>query len=508
MASEAERLRTVNADRMFRMSGLRPYGIAAAAVTAGTLIRFALDPWVGNHEPFLVFAFLVVGAAQAGGFRAGVVATILSVFVSDYFFVPPRHTLFVSDPRGDLIMLAIFTALCIALSAIVERLHQALARLRKANEILERERRDLQIANERFRMATEAANEAIWEWNLETGRTECTDSYAAEFGKPEGRYEEWLYDHVHPDDRDRVRNGLREAIAGRGGRWDSEYRLRHVEKGWADVRDRASIARNPDGTACRIMGAILDVTEARRIQQELEVRTRELARSNDDLQRFAFAASHDLQAPLRTMETYCFRLRARQNDTESGALIDPIVNAIGRMRTLVQDLLEFARVGSEDRGGAVRCDCNVILHLALEYLSSRIAESGAQITSDRLPVVMMNEIRLLRVLQNLVSNALKYCHGIPEIHISARPDDDQWVFSVRDNGIGIAPQYHDRIFGLFQRLHSESEYSGSGLGLPIVKRIVESAGGIIWVESDFGKGSTFYFTLPALEGIAAQSHRA
>lgn len=486
----------------------RPYAVALNAVLVATLVRFALDPWVGNHAPFVLYAFAVVAAAQTGGFRAGVVATAVSVVVSDYFFVPPRYTFFLHDPRGDLIMLATFAALGLALSVIAERLRRADVRLREANALLESERRELKIANERFRMATEAANEAIWEWNLETGRATCDDSYIARFGRPVDPYDAWWFERIHPDDAERIRDSFNRALRGGNAGWHGGYQFRSADGRWVDVDDRVAIARTVAGDPIRITGAILDVTESKRTQAELEQRTRELARSNEDLQRFAFAASHDLQAPLRMIETYTQRLMALDPAPDSQVLIGSITSAITRMRTLMQDLLEFARAGSSSADDSVRCDCNAILQLALQYLSPRISETGAMIASERLPIVMANESRLLRVFQNLIANAIHYCKSRPDIKISARRDGETWVFSFKDNGIGIAPEYHERIFGLFQRLHSEREYVGSGIGLATVKRIVESSGGNIWVESEVGKGATFYFSLPAAEDSAFSRHSA
>lgn len=498
-----------------RSSAVRAYGAAVAAVALATLIRVALDPWVGDHAPFMVFAFAVVAAAQAGGFRAGVTATILGIAISDYLLVPPRHTFFLHDPRGDLIMLIIFAALGVALSLIGERLNRAkeqvrtaMLRLKDTNNLLESERRELQIANERFRMATEVANEAIWEWNLEARTIACTDSYTARFGRPDTPYDRWWFDHIHAEDRENVGNSFSAATEGTADRWVCEYRMLRADGCWANVYDRVLIARRADGKPSRIIGAILDVTEAKRVQEELERRTRELSRSNEDLQRFAYAASHDLQAPLRMIGNYNQRLANMDSNAESEPLIRGIADGIRRMQTLIQDLLEFARVGSGPARPAIRCDCNALLDLALQYLRGRITETDAKISSDPLPIVMANDARLLRVFQNLIGNALQYCHGQPEIHVSAQREDDDWVVSISDNGIGIAPEYHDQIFGLFKRLHSYDEYSGSGMGLAIVKRIIESFGGRVWVDSQPGRGSTFYFSLPSVEVAAVIQHRA
>jgi light-regulated signal transduction histidine kinase (bacteriophytochrome) len=154
---------------------------------------------------------------------------------------------------------------------------------------------------------------------------------------------------------------------------------------------------------------------------------------------------------------------------------------------------------TENGRPAVPVDCNAILGLALQNLQFKIAERGAKISFDRLPIVLAHDTRLLQVFQNLIGNALKYCETKPEIQIRAEREGDRWRIAVRDNGIGIAPEHHDKIFGLFQRLHSRSEYPGTGIGLASCKRIIEQEGGRIWVEATVGSGSTFCFTLPAAE---------
>jgi signal transduction histidine kinase len=170
---------------------------------------------------------------------------------------------------------------------------------------------------------------------------------------------------------------------------------------------------------------------------------------------------------------------------------------------MIQDLLEFAQVSTQPPAPQVRTDSGVILRLALQHLQFRVEETSARITIEPLPVVMVNDSRLLRVFQNLIGNALKYCERTPDIRISAMLDGDMWTFSIADNGIGIAAEDCERVFGAFERLHGRDRYSGTGLGLALVKRIVESYGGRIWLESQPGAGSTFHFSLPAPENAAS-----
>jgi hypothetical protein len=224
-----------------------------------------------------------------------------------------------------------------------------------------------------------------------------------------------------------------------------------------------------------------------------------LARSNTELERFAYVASHDLQEPLRMVSSYMQLLERRYKDKlDSDALefINYAVDGSNRMKILINDLLAYSRVGMRGEELA-HTNSEEALANALTNLQASIEESKAQITHDPLPRVMADGTQLESLFQNLIGNAIKF-HGSqpPLIHVGVKKDKKDWIFSVSDNGIGIDPQYFERIFILFQRLHNRQEYSGTGIGLAISKRIVERHGGRIWIESQAEKGSTFFFTLP------------
>jgi len=243
-----------------------------------------------------------------------------------------------------------------------------------------------------------------------------------------------------------------------------------------------------------LMGVVLvfrDITQ-RRLAADL-------ARSNAELEQFAYVASHDLQEPLRMVSSYVQLLARRykgQLDADADDFIDFAVDGAKRMQELVNDLLTYSRVGT--RGNPFEpTDCEAVLALALGNLELAIEEGGAVVTHDPLPVVVADGSQLAQVLQNLIANSIKFRGEMPpRIHVSATSMGDEWVFCVRDNGIGIDPQYHDRVFVLFQRLHTRREYPGTGIGLAICKRIVERHGGRIWVESELGQGSAFHFAIP------------
>jgi PAS domain S-box-containing protein len=278
--------------------------------------------------------------------------------------------------------------------------------------------------------------------------------------------------------------------------------LEHVRKDgttvWTEVR--ASFLLDDDGRRVGIVGATRDISDRKRVEVVLAERTQALERSNGELQHFAYVVSHDLQEPLRTMTSYVQLLARRYRgklDQGADEFIGFAVDAASRMQGLINDLLEYSRV--QTRGKApVPTDTEALFAIVLANLHAAIDESGAVVTHDPLPSVVADESQLTRVFQNLVGNALKYHpkDRKPVVHVSARRGTAEWIFSVRDNGIGIDPKNFGRLFIMFSRLHTREEFPGTGAGLAICKRIVTRHGGRIWVESEPGEGSTFAFSLP------------
>lgn len=255
------------------------------------------------------------------------------------------------------------------------------------------------------------------------------------------------------------------------------------------------------GRVLRWFGTCTDIEDLKRSEEALRIITADLARSNADLEQFAYVASHDLQEPLRMVASFTQLLGQRykgQLDADADEFIGYAVDGARRMQALVNDLLTYSRVGTRGKE-PVAVDFEQVLQMVLTNMQARLEESDGQVTHDPLPIVLGDETQLWQVLQNLVGNALKF-HGSepPRVHVSAQEIKGEWRFSVRDNGIGIEPQYANRIFLVFQRLHSRAEYPGTGLGLAIAKKILERHGGRIWMESEPGKGSTFYFSLPKI----------
>ncbi len=232
----------------------------------------------------------------------------------------------------------------------------------------------------------------------------------------------------------------------------------------------------------------------------------ELEHSNRELEQFAYVASHDLQEPLRMVSSYTELLERRYGDKlddKAREFIGYAVDGAVRMQRLINDLLEFSRVST--RGKALQpVDVTRVLGTVRANLSVAIQDAGALVTNDALPTVMADETQLVQLLQNLIGNAIKFRgRERPHVHVGAQATATEWVFAVRDNGIGIAPEYFERIFVIFQRLHARDEYPGTGIGLAVCRRILDRHGGRIWVESEPGRGSTFYFALPARNGEQA-----
>jgi PAS domain S-box-containing protein len=259
--------------------------------------------------------------------------------------------------------------------------------------------------------------------------------------------------------------------------------------------------KNSGGTL--ITAAIRDISERKRAEGRLLSAVEELKRSNDELEHFAYVASHDLQEPLRMVASYTELLAKRYKgrlDSDADDFIAFAVDGSNRMQRLINDLLAYSRAGANAKPPG-RISSEAALQTALTNLRATIAQSNAVVTHDSLPSVTMDDTQLTQVFQNLIGNAVKYRGAeAPRVHISAiSTTGTEWIFSVRDNGLGIEPQYFEKIFVLFQRLHGRGEFAGTGIGLAICKKMLERLGGRIWVESEASNGSTFHFAVP--EGI-------
>jgi len=306
---------------------------------------------------------------------------------------------------------------------------------------------------------------------------------------------------IAPPDRKTEMSNILKRIA-RGERVEHFQTKRQAKDGRIlTVSLTVSPVRDATGVIIGASKVARDITESERQAEALREANEALIRSNADLQQFAYSASHDLQEPLRMVSAYGDMLKRKFGGKLGPAgeeYIGYIIEGASRMEQLLQDLRAYTQASTMSDQPPQEVDAIDVLKRALANLEASIQESGAIITHSNLPRVRIHEVQLQQLFQNLIGNAIRYrSSDVPRIHIAAERNGTEWQFSVQDNGIGIPPRYREVIFGVFKRLHSVSEYPGTGMGLAICQRIVQRVRGRIWVESEVGRGSTFFFTLPA-----------
>ena len=371
------------------------------------------------------------------------------------------------------------------LGVLVDRFNGMLAGIQTRDDALRKER-------ERFWFMAESMPQKIFtatpDASVDYFNRQWLDYTGLSFDQIKG----WGWTQfVHPDDFDETIAAWRHALET-GEPCISEHRFRRTDGKYRWHLSRAVAMRDTGGKVSMWLGSSTEIHEQKEKEQALR-------RANDDLQQFAYSASHDLQEPIRNVAVYSEMIATRyhnQLDEEGRMFLNFLTEGGRRLSLLVSDLLAYTSAGTGELTDAP-VDANTVLKYSLVNLAQSIRENRAEITYDSLPEVYMGAAHLQQILQNLISNSLKYHDDTPpRIHVSSAEQFAQWRFSVRDNGIGIEPQYRDKIFGVFKRLHHDRTYGGTGIGLAICKRVVERYGGKIWVESEPGMGSTFFFTVP------------
>ncbi|MCW2247604.1 PAS domain S-box-containing protein [Azospirillum fermentarium] len=364
----------------------------------------------------------------------------------------------------------------------------------------------VRASEERLRLALDAIQDGLWDWHIPSGHILLSDRWETMLGYAPGTVEPHLRSWerlLHPDDAAAAVAGLDEHLAGRTPLYTAEFRLRRADGGWAWVLSRGRLVESgPGGQPLRMVGTHTDIGARKEADMVLAQRTLALQRSNDELEAFAYVASHDLRQPLRVIASYLTLLeRSFPHPLEGDAreCLDFCQDAARRMDRMIVDLLDYSRAG---RGGRPSrpTDLARAVEAAVANLQVAIGETGAVVrVAGALPVLSCDDSEMIRLFQNLIGNALKYRRPgqAPIIIVSATPADGAWTVDVADNGIGIDPEHAERIFGIFQRLHRRTEYDGTGIGLAVCKKIVERHGGRIWVEPAPGGGSVFRFTLAA-----------
>ena len=466
-----------------------------AAVLALRLIRTT-----GRTLPWL----LISSAVILMGIRRSITLTRL--------WADPSGAPF--DPLAEWVALLISTLMVVGIASIAPVFRQAgaFARADELNRRLERELKEhlatmeeLKETRERWEIAVHGTSDGLWYW--EVGSEDVW--YAPRFWEllgynadsiPPAKLESFNQ-HLHPDDYTPTWDAVNRHLEQRDA-FDVEYRLRHTSGEYRWFRARGATVRSEAGAPIRLAGSIQDISRRKESEERLQLRTRELQRSNEELKQFAYVASHDLQEPLRAVSGFCELLRedyGDQLDAKGKEFINHAVSGAHRMQTLIQALLQYSRVATRAQEFEIT-DCNHIVNVAIENLQVALEEAQGEVHSNSLPTVMADSTQLMQLFQNLISNAVRFrrAEAPPRITVSAERDGMEWKFEVRDNGIGIDPQHCDRIFAVFQRLNPREEYEGTGIGLAICKRVVERHGGRIWCESQSGAGTSVYFTLPAM----------
>jgi PAS domain S-box-containing protein len=361
----------------------------------------------------------------------------------------------------------------------------------------------LRESERRFRTLAESLPQLVWTC-LPNGRCDYLScQWIAYTGIDEDRQLglEWLSQVIHPDDRRRTLEAWMNAVADKAP-YDVEYRIRRSDGAYRWFKTRGTPLRDSAGRILRWFGTCTDIEDQRRTTEALWRSNEELRRANEDLNQFAFSASHDLKEPLRMITIYAQLLQRKYRstlDAQAQEYIEQAVSGAKRMEMLVNDLLEYTQIVNVPLADTAPVNVETAVRKSISNLETAIEESGAEIDADPLPCVAVREVHLLQLFQNLISNALKYRSAEPpRIRITAEKLENCWKLCVRDNGIGIDPAYHNQIFRIFRRLHANLDYPGTGIGLAICQKIVERYGGKIWVESEGeNRGSAFWFTLPA-----------
>ena len=376
--------------------------------------------------------------------------------------------------------------------------------------------RALRESDERFHLLARATNDVIWDWDFVRNTVWWNENFTKTFGdrldELDPRPESWT-SRIHPEDLDRVSYGIHEAIDGQALTWSAEYRFRRADGTYANILDRGIIIRDNAGRARRMIGSMMDVTERERVQAELRRQTESLTnlalalqRSNSDLDQFAYVASHDLKAPLRGIANLSQWIEEDLGDNIPDTTREHLKlmrSRVSRMEGLIEGVLEYSRAGRTP-GTPEAVSVRRVVRDVIDLVSPPPTIQFE--IADDLPTLHTHRLLLQQVFMNLITNATKYgCGGAdPRIRVTARDAGGSPEFAVADNGPGIDPQFQDKIWGIFQTLQPRDTIEGTGIGLALVKKIVEGRGGRVWVESRPGSGATFRFTWPVSPATEAQ----
>ncbi len=394
--------------------------------------------------------------------------------------------------RATLLEYAIFNRFCGVVAFLI--VHSLIVALQKTHKQI----RDINI---RFETAVKISNSGMWDFDIKNNINVWDDNMLRLYNFDSHTIStpyDFLSNLLDPRDSERATQAFKDALEGTSDHYDDSFPIIGGDGKKRFIRSYCRIERSNDGKPIKAIGMNIDITQQKIIEDDLQKLNFELIRSNKELENFAYIASHDLQEPLRMISSFSQLLEKKYSDKldqEAHEFIKFVVDGANHMQHLINDLLAFSRITTQ----VVECkaiDSNTPAKRAIDNLQMKIESCNAVITIGDLPVICGDELQLERLFQNLIDNALKFSvNGNPTVEISCKPDFNAWLFAVKDNGIGIVKKNQDKIFEIFQRLNPRDKYPGTGIGLAICKRIVDQNGGKIWLESEPGEGTTFFFTI-------------
>jgi PAS domain S-box-containing protein len=469
------------------------FGLALGAVGVALLLRLALTRLVGPGLPtFITFYPVVMLVALAAGFWPGIICTLLAALISDFGIIPPLGQLDVPN-RMESVGLFFFAAMGILMSAVAARYRHTRDHLK---ELVAERTKDLRESEELMKRTQMLAHLGSWELDIVNNTLSWSDETYRIFGlTPQefgATYEAFL-DAVHPDDRGAVDAAYSGSLREGKDSYEIEHRI--VKKPAGELRyvhEKCEHFRDKAGSIVRSVGMVHDITERKHMEEELKRRA-------EELEAFSYSVSHDLNAPLRAMKNFSEILLAEYSvklAKEGQDILRMIITSVDRMQTLINDLLSLSRVSRQEIARREIDICSMVRSIVGELRNAQ-PERNVEI-SIKDSVKAFADERLMHVaLTNLLANAWKYTGKTerPIIEFGVLQKDREVVFYVKDNGVGFDMAFADKLFAPFQRLHPDSEFSGTGIGLATVARIISRHKGRIWAESEKGKGATFYFTL-------------
>jgi PAS domain S-box-containing protein len=377
------------------------------------------------------------------------------------------------------------------LSKLQERDRQTMHLLRETIREKSLVQEDLIREKDRLNFVLEGTNAATWEWNIQTGQLSYNETWATLIGytleEIQPIDQSTLARFAHPEDLEETNKKVSECLRDHTQFYEATYRMRHKDGHWVWILDRGKVVKSSEeGEPLLMFGTHVDITH--------------LKETNEELTRFASVASHEMREPLRMVSSFMRLLEknyGEQLDKKARQYIHYAIDGAERMSAMIQELLAFAHAGGVKGGETEWIDCNNLLQDIKVLLYGQLEEQEADLKISLLPTIQARRTPLKLVFQNLIGNALKYQApgSRPSIEINASDANTHWQFSVKDNGIGIAPENREVVFQLFKRLHTKHEYSGSGMGLATCKRIIEQHGGKIWIDSNEGNGTILTFTI-------------